>query len=125
MARVLVVEDDPQVRMMLRMTLERAGCVVDEAEDGRVALRKHRQDPADLVITDIVMPEVEGIETIMELRRSSPALPIIAISGGGHESPESYLTIAEKLGANRTFAKPVDREEMLEAVNDLLAGAVK
>lgn len=123
MARVLVVEDDHQVRMMLRMTLERAGYEIDEAEDGRAAVRKHREKPADLVITDIVMPEMEGIETIMEIRRSSPRLPIIAISGGGHETPENYLVLAERLGANRTFAKPVDREEMLEAVNDLLAAA--
>ena len=85
-----------------------------------MALQKHAAHPADLIITDIVMPEKEGIETIMELRRSSPTIPIIAISGGGHETPENYLILAERLGANKSFAKPVDREKMLQAVGELL-----
>lgn len=124
MARVLLVEDDAQVRLMLRMTLERAGYEIEEACDGKQAVRSHRRSPADLIITDIVMPEQEGIETIMQIRQSSPAVPIIAISGGGHETPEKYLKLARSLGATRTFAKPVDREEMLCAVENLLAKTV-
>ena len=120
MARVLVVEDDPQVRMMLRMMLERAGYEIGEACDGKEAIRSQRDDPADLIITDIIMPETEGLETIMEVRREWPSVPIIAISGGGTEPPEKYLKLAKGLGACRSFPKPVDRDEMLQAVGELI-----
>jgi len=122
MTRILIVDDDEQVRSMLRLTLERAGFDVAEAADGLEAVRAHRRAPADLVITDIVMPEMEGIETIRELRRERPDLPIIAISGGGQIAPEGYLQVAGKIGAARTFTKPVDRGELLAAVRELAAG---
>ncbi|MCK4413394.1 MAG: response regulator [Candidatus Eisenbacteria sp.] len=121
MTRILVVDDDDQVRAMLRMMLERAGYEVDEAPNGRVAIDRHRATPADLIVLDILMPEMEGVETMLTMRRQDPAVKIIAISGGGRVSPQTYLDSAQKLGARKTFTKPVDREELLQGIRELLA----
>lgn len=123
MARILVVEDNAQVRMMLKMTLERVGYEVDEAPDGQKAIVQYNEKPADIVITDIVMPEKEGIEMIRDLRKENPDVQIIAISGGGGVGDATaYLRFAQKLGAAYTFSKPVDREALLEAVQACLSG---
>ncbi len=124
MARILVIDDDPQVLSMLVETLQREGYEVDGAADGRVALQALREEPADLVITDIVMPEMEGIEVIQELRRSFPQVKVIAISGGGRGDPQTYLQLAGKLGAQSWFVKPVDRRELLKTVGALLGEGV-
>lgn len=123
MARILIADDDQQVRVMLKMTLERAGYEVFEAEDGNEAVKKFKSEKPDLVVTDIVMPEKEGIETIMELRALDPNVQIIAISGGGRINPEDYLNWAKKFGVQKTFIKPVDRDLLLESVAELLEGA--
>jgi len=120
MARIIIVDDDVQIRDMLRQMLERAGYEVVEAPNGKVALRLCREKPADLVITDLIMPEMEGVETIMKLRHDFPDVKIIAISGGGRAGLEEYLYSAEKLGALRTFTKPFNRKEIIAAVNELL-----
>ena len=120
MFRILVIDDDVQVRKMLRLTLAADGFDVIEAQDGKVAMRLFRQDPADLVITDLIMPEKEGIETIIELKRDYPGIKIIAISGGGRIDPKDYLYLAEKLGAQITLEKPFTRKEVLEAVHELI-----
>lgn len=120
MALILVVDDDDQVRAMLQTTLTRAGHDVLDAPDGKQAIELFRQQPADLVIMDIIMPEKEGLETILELKREFPAVQIIAISGGGRLGPESYLESARRFGAARAFIKPIDREELLAAIEDLL-----
>jgi len=120
MARILIIEDDDQTRSMLRQVLEREGYEVVDAPDGREGIRLYRGKPTDLIITDIIMPEKEGIETIMELKRDFPDVKIIAMSGGGRIGPDEYLHVAKKLGAQRTFAKPVEREEMLKAIRELL-----
>lgn len=119
MARVLVVDDESQMREVLGQALTRRGHTVDQAADGRQALQRLAEHQPDLVITDLVMPEMEGIETIQALRRKCPALPIIAISGGGRVDPENYLSMAGQIGANRTFAKPFSLEEILTAVREL------
>ena len=119
MARILVVDDELQMRQMLRQALECRGHTIDEAADGREALRHFDRQRPDLVITDLVMPEKEGIETIQALRRKCPEIPIIAISGGGRVGPENYLAMAGQMGANRTFAKPFHVDEILTAVRDL------
>ncbi len=116
---ILVIDDDDQFRTMLREMLERAEYEVADAPNGKEGIRLYRENPADLVITDIIMPEKEGIETIMELKRDFPDVKIIAISGGGQIDPEKYLYMAGRLGAKRTFAKPVEREELLKAVGEL------
>ncbi len=120
MARILVIEDDPQVLAMLRQTLEREGYEVIDASNGQEGIRLYREKSADLIITDLIMPEKEGIETIIELRRDFPQVKIIAISGGGRLGTEKYLQFAEELGAQRTFTKPIGRDELLGAVRELV-----
>ena len=121
MSRVLVVDDDPQILRMLQMWLEREGHEVFLAEDGHDALNivDWAPDCIDLMITDIVMPEKEGLELIMELKRKVRPLPIIAISGGGDLSSYSYLKMARMLKADRAFRKPLDMQELLTAVSEL------
>lgn len=124
MNRVLVIDDDEQVREMLRRMLEYDGFEVVEAEDGDQGLRLAEQAPVDLVITDILMPNKEGLETIMGLRRHQRDLPIIAISGGGFSGSLDYLTTADKLGATMTVAKPFTRQQMIAAVRKALQQTV-
>ena len=121
MQRVLVIDDDEQVRALLYEILERAGFEVMEASNGVEGLKLYRLQPADLVITDLIMPEKEGVETIMELRSQFPNARIIAISGGQRAGGRDYLPIAARLGARRTVAKPFSRQEILEAVRETLA----
>lgn len=109
---------------MLRTALERAGHDVTETPDGRVGLRLFRERPADLVITDIIMSDREGLETIMALRRESHDLRIIAVSGGGQVGAESYLDLAEKLGADKTFTKPLCLMTLCSCVQELTARPV-
>jgi len=99
---------------------EYEGYDVTEASGGEEGIEMFHKNPADLIITDIIMPDKEGIETIMELKKDFPGVRIIAISGGGRIGAEYYLDMAEQLGAVRTFAKPVDLKELLEAVREIL-----
>ncbi len=120
MARILIIDDQDSVRSMLRHMLETADYDVVEAADGRQGIERYKEDRADLVITDIVMPEKDGIETIMELCRDDPDARIIAISGGGRWVGKDYLEMAGKLGARRVLPKPVKRVDLLRAVRDTL-----
>ena len=120
MARILIMDDDEQVLAMLEQTLERKGYEVETAINGKEGLKRHRENPADLIITDLVMPEKEGMETIRELLKDSPDVKIIAISGGGRVDPMGYLGTAKLLGAQCVFAKPVDRKVLLDAIRELL-----
>ena len=119
-ARVLLIDDNESLRTSLRRTLVQAGHEVKEAPNGDAALREYRREPPDLVITDIVMPEKEGIATIRELRKLDPNAKIIAISGAAGGRDGQYLTLARRLGATRTLAKPFSREEVLTAVAEVL-----
>ncbi len=121
MARILIIEDDNEVREYLESVLSRAGYEVISASNGKEGVDLFQQGPAaDLVITDIIMPEKDGIETIMDLRRSNTDLKVIAISGGGRAEPENYLHSARLLGANRTMKKPFTNQEMLDSIKELL-----
>ena len=120
MARILIIDDESQIRSMLRIMLERVGYEVIEAADGMEGIRQYRDNPADLIITDLIMPNKDGIGMIIELKKEFPAVKIIAMSGGGVNRPEGYLDGAKKLGATRTLTKPIDRDEMLSAVKDTL-----
>ena len=122
MSVILIIDDDEKFRNMLRQMLERAGYKVDEAADGNEGLRLIKEKQIDLAVVDIIMPEKEGLETIKELRQNFPNLKIIAISGGGRGKPETYLKPAKLIGAHYTFAKPIDKEEMLGAVKELILG---
>ena len=121
MASILLVDDDEQLRPMLKMVLERAGHTVNEAGNGREAMESYRQDPTELVVTDLVMPDKEGLETIMELRRAYPDLKIIAMSGGGRTGAQSYLELAVKFGANHILNKPFTNQELLDGVKLLVS----
>jgi DNA-binding response OmpR family regulator len=119
--RIVIIDDEEPIRKVLRIAFERAGFEVDTAPEGGTGIRRCRERQTDLVITDLVMPEQEGIETIQELRRDFPDVKIVAISGGGQISPESYLAIAERIGADLTFEKPIDTKALVSAVGELLA----
>ena len=120
MARILIIDDDPMIRDILRVTLEREGHEVIEAQHGLEALQHFQTAPADLVITDILMPEKDGLETIRDLRQISPTVKIIAMSGGGRTKRLNLLDAAMHLGAQRTLLKPFTIEEILELVRELL-----
>ena len=121
MAKILLIDDDEQVRLTIRTMLERIGHDVVEAPDGAVGVEMFRESPADLVITDIVMPQKGGITTIYELRRDYPDLRIIAMSGGGALRGTDYLEVARQIGASRTINMPVEMEELREVVTELLS----
>ncbi|MFQ6113748.1 MAG: response regulator [bacterium] len=120
MARILVIDDEPQVRTMLKEIFEDEGYQVVTAADGEEGLKLYRYEPADLVVTDIVMPEKEGLATIRELRQISPEVKIIAISGGGRVVTRDFLRVAQAFGAKRVFSKPIATEELLRAIAGLL-----
>lgn len=119
MSHILVIEDDQQMREMLIQMLQRAGHTAIGAGDGLEGMHIVREQAVDLIITDIIMPEQEGLETITQVRREHPAIPVIAISGGGRVEPESYLHSAKLLGAAYAFAKPLNRDEIIRAVTEL------
>ena len=120
MARILIIDDETQIRSMLRLMLERVGYEIAEAPDGVEGIRQYRENPADLIITDLIMPNKDGIGMIIDLKKEFPKVKIIAMSGGGVNRPEGYLDGAKKLGATRTLTKPIDRDEMLKAVKETL-----
>jgi CheY-like chemotaxis protein len=121
---ILLVDDNNQIRASICRLLVAAGYDVTDAANGREALRKLAREPVDLVITDLVMPEMEGIETIFSIRRQKPELPIIAMSGGGIGDAKTYLAVALKAGVGRAFAKPFENSEFLSAIKELLDAAV-
>ena len=118
---ILVIDDEEPVRTVLRQMLEKEGYEVEEAPDGAVGLSLLQDHPIDLVITDLFMPEKEGIETMREVQKSFPQVKIIAMSGGGRMGKLDFLPMAESFGAQRTLAKPFERKELLEAVSAVLA----
>jgi DNA-binding response OmpR family regulator len=120
MAKILVLDDEASIVLMIKKMLERAGHEVDMALNGKDGMILFEQNKPDLLITDIIMPEKEGLETIFELRQKYPDLKIIAISGGGRISPEGYLPGAKLLGADMVFQKPLDQKEFVQAVATLL-----
>jgi CheY-like chemotaxis protein len=122
MAHILVVDDEPAFRRTVRSIVEKAGHTVTEAEDGQHALVLFAAETVDLVLTDIIMPNQEGVETIGELRRRRPNLPIIAMSGGGSTGGDLFLSLASALGATRTLAKPIRQSDLIEAINACLQG---
>lgn len=120
MKRMLIIDDDVQIRMLLKTTLENHGYEVIEADDGHEGLERYDAASIDLVITDLFMPGREGLETIRALRRTSPTVKIIAISGGALSGTLDFLQIAARLGAQRTLHKPFSQHAILHTVRDLL-----
>ena len=124
MAQILLIDDDDLLRGVLAKALGYAGHSVIQAADGQQGVELARAAALDLVITDLVMPVQEGVETILTLRRERPNLPIIAISGGVSNS-KLYLDIAGKVGAKRVLSKPFTPQELTAAIDEVLAESVK
>jgi len=121
MPRILVIDDNDEIRDLIREILESAGYEVVDATNGDEGIKAYRAAPTDLVITDMIMPEKEGLETMVELRREFPDVKIIAMSGDGFEEPMTYLDGARLIGgALCTFAKPFNVSDFLQTVKELL-----
>jgi two-component system response regulator (stage 0 sporulation protein F) len=114
MASILIIDDEEIIRALLRSVLEAAGYEVTEAANGRIGLELYRQNPKDLVITDILMPELNGLDMLLELTREFLRAKVIAISGAGEE--KNVLDVAKLLGARQTFHKPFSVSKLLGAV---------
>lgn len=123
MSRILVIDDDKYVRTSIRAVLEGVGHEVSDAGDADVGLGMQRSNPFELAIVDLVMPKKEGLETIRELKRDYPNLPIIAISGGGDIVRKNYVQAAELFGAMATLEKPFDGDELLSTVANVISNA--
>lgn len=120
MPKILLIDDDDQLRAALKLVLTVSGYEVSEACNGNQIISIYQQLQPDLVITDLLMPEKEGLEVIMELRRRNKQVKIIAISGGGQWGMFNSLAAAEKLGAVETLAKPFTTEQFLQAVRAVI-----
>jgi DNA-binding response OmpR family regulator len=120
MPGILLIEDELELREMLRLSLIRKRYKVFEADNGREAINKFKPSLTDLVITDIIMPEEDGLKVIMKLRELKPSIKIIAISGGGKAGPGSYLNMAKTLGADAIYSKPFSVNELLARIDQLL-----
>jgi two-component system chemotaxis response regulator CheY len=123
MPLVLIIDDDAQMRKTMRRILTSAGHEVIEAADGREGLAAFQTHSPDVVITDLVMPEKEGIETIIELRRVAQYSRILAVSGSLVDGNSSFLAMAKKLGADLVLEKPFRAAQLQQAVDDLAAAA--
>ncbi len=121
MARILVVDDEPEVLLLLTDILESVGHEVVQATNGAEGLREFQKGDVDLIVTDIIMPDKEGLESIMDYKQLNPEVKIIAISGGARIGPHTYLKMAEKFGAKKVFSKPFRNKELLDAVEELLS----
>lgn len=119
MIRILLVDDDPIVRKSIRISLNNPNFDVTDASDGRNALAAANAKQFDLVITDLLMPNSDGLELIRNLRAKIPSVKILAISGGGKVVPGFYLNLAEKLGADATLEKPFKPQDLLNAIATL------
>jgi len=121
MATILVIDDEPRMLRVIGEILRGAGHTVVDAGSGDAGVREIGRQKIDLVITDIIMPDKEGIETIGEIKQDHPEMPIVAISGGSLKGAGSYLETAAALGASATLAKPFHGFELLEVVNFALS----
>ncbi len=117
MTSVLVVDDEDQIRLVIREALEQAGYAVEEARDGKEGLERYRTNPADVVLMDILMPDQDGLESIVALRREFPGVRVIAMTGGSNiVGGMNFLEVAKMLGARRTLRKPFGIDALLNAV---------
>ncbi len=120
MTKILLVDDDDLSRGAVHKMLERSGYGVHSTGSGEGALAYYRREPTDLVITDLIMPDIDGLEIIQELRRINPPVRILAISGGGRVDAEEYLSVARKFGAVEVLSKPFTGKELKQAVDTAL-----
>ena len=119
MSGILIVEDDKELREMLKISLIRRKFTVFEAANGKDAIIRFKPSITDLVITDLIMPEEDGLKVIMKLRELKPSIKIIAISGGGKAGPGSYLNLAKALGADAIYSKPFSINDLIAKIEEL------
>jgi two-component system, chemotaxis family, chemotaxis protein CheY len=120
-ASVLVVDDEDQIRELIRNTFEQSGYQVSEASTGKAALEKYRTAPTDLIIMDILMPDQDGFESISTIRHESPKVKIIAMTGSNDMiGVLDYLDVAKMLGAHYTLQKPFEMKDLLDAAQSVL-----
>jgi CheY-like chemotaxis protein len=124
-SRILLVDDDDAIRELLELVLQRKGLQVVKACDGREALSLYKKQEFDLVVTDLIMPDKEGIETILEIRAMKRPIRILAISGGGRVDQSMHLNLARSVGADRVLAKPFLPKDFLDVVEELLAAPAR
>ncbi len=115
-----MVEDDKELREMISMSLMRRKITVMEAANGKEAIMHFKPSITDLVVTDLIMPEEDGLKVIMKLREVKPSLKVIAISGGGKAGPGSYLNLAKALGADAIYSKPFSVNELIDRIENML-----
>ena len=120
MPGILIVEDDVEMREMIKVALTRRKYTIIEAGNGKEAITRFKPSITDLVITDLIMPEDDGLKVIMTLRQLKPSLKIIAISGGGKAGPGNYLNLAKALGADATYSKPFSINDLIVKIEQLL-----
>jgi CheY-like chemotaxis protein len=123
MAGILIVEDDAELREMLAITLTRRKYTVMEAVNGKDAIVRFKPSITDLVLTDLIMPDEDGLKVIMKLRELKPSLKIIAISGGGKAGPGSYLNLAKALGADAVYSKPFSINDLISRIEEMIGVA--
>lgn len=121
MPRILVIDDDENICQMFEKLLTRAGYEVETALNGKEGTRLCIKHPFDLIMTDIFMPEKDGLETILELRKKFPDIKLVAVSGGDNTQTLDYLYVARKMGADYTFSKPVDDKKLLQVIGELIS----
>ncbi len=120
MKQILIIDDDTNIRTIIGDILSMAGYEPLIAADGDEGLKLLKGNPCPLLITDLIMPEKEGIETIIEAKKSNPEIKVIAISGGGRIGATDYLSVASKIGADATLAKPFRNHELIDLVKNLI-----
>jgi len=120
MHKVLVIEDESGLREMIKTTLIRRKYTVTEASNGKEALIHFKPSMTDLVVTDLIMPEEDGLKVIMKLKELKPSIKIIAISGGGKAGPGGYLNLAKALGAHAVISKPFSINDLVNKIEELL-----
>ncbi len=121
MACILLVEDDHDLREMLRTSLVKRKYIVSEASNGKEALLRFKPSMTDLVITDLIMPDEDGLKVIMKIKEIKPGIKIIAISGGGKAGPGNYLDLAKILGADEIFSKPFSINDLMRKIEVMLS----
>lgn len=120
MARILIIDDDETILSVFQRFLSGNGYDVDLASDGRKGLRVLEEKQVDLVVTDIMMPETDGLEVVMAIQGKPDKIPVIAMSGGMHAMPMDFLPMAKKFGACKVLYKPIEMEDLLTAVEEAL-----
>ena len=122
---VLIMDDEPGIRLLLARAFKAAGATVHEAPDGKIGTQILERTKVDVVITDIIMPEKEGVEMICDIRLAWPRIKVVAITGGGRIDPAVFLNLAEQLGADMTMKKPLNIKALVEQVSALFPPSAK